>query len=266
MRSRNNFSLKEGNALILAMVTIATLTGFAIGALRMTTGNSRFAFRQSKLSKAQIAADGAIDGYYAGWKTATAKEGSRALTSTQLAGIATPTTSLHPGFADDRFTFSNQAIELCDPWGSPVDASNPNGYTSMSKLPNLGFLVYNVHGYPGMVGLTTFYRAKVRASIPPSPGMSHPTSSEVRRYFEMTNVSIFQFIVYFEEDIEIHPADDMTITGKLHTNSDAWAKAFTYVKIFDQFTYAGNYADDLSPERKAMGGSLPGNYVTLGGR
>lgn len=262
MRAINSPNARAGNAMILALVTVTVLASFAASALRLTATNSSFAFRQGKLNKAQIAADGALESYYAQWKKAAATNSSRALNTTQLAALTTPTTNLHSGFSNDQISFSNQAIELCDPWGSPVEAANPNGYTSIAKLPNLGFLVNNVTNYPGMVGLTTFYRAKVRASLPKSVGMSKPTTSEVRRYFEMTNVSIFQFMVFFEEDIEIHPGDDMTITGKLHTNSDAWSKAYTYVKIFDKFSYAGTYADDLSPERKKIGGSLPSKYVT----
>lgn len=50
---------------------------------------------------------------------------------------------------------------------------------------------------------------------------------KVTRYFQLTNVPLFQAAIFYENKLEIYPGSDMNVTGLVHTNADIWAQPFS---------------------------------------
>jgi len=245
---------KKGNALLAVLAIAAGLAALSATALQMTGRQNRVAARQRSMAKQLVAADGALEYYYAAWKYAVKTNNYRYLTTANLAQIPPPLTSMHSNMQNDGVTFSAASIQMADPWGFPINDQNPNGYTDESTVTN-GFPEYYLKNYPGWVGYSHFYRASVRAIMPNGPGISHPVETEVRRYFQITTVPLFQCLAFFEDDLELHPGPDMSIRGKIHTNQDLWLFGKAKLRLFDEVSYVGGYAEAKSPELISLEGN-----------
>jgi len=57
--------------------------------------------------------------------------------------------------------------------------------------------------------------------------------------FETALIPIFQFAVFYENDLWATPADDMTITGRVHVNGDMYLQANTNMYFDGRVTSAG---------------------------
>lgn len=252
---------QKGNALLAVLGTATVLAAFSAAALQMTGGQNRTAARQRSMAKQLAAADGAMEFYYAQWKKALADNHYSWLNAQELSAIKEPYVAMHPKFQEEGVVFSNATFVLADPWGSPINENNPNGYESESDIPLGGFPEFNLNSYPGWVGYTHYYRASVRASLPKTPG-SPAVQTEVVRYFQITSVPLFQCLAFFEEELELHPGPNMNVHGKLHTNRDAWICGRNKLRLFDEVSYAATYNETPSPELAKVedwtgGGQLP---------
>lgn len=253
MNPRNILHNQKGNALLAVLATSAVLAALSATALQMTGRQNRIAARQRNMSKQMAAAEGAIEYYYIAWKNQIRKNNYKYLNSSELAGIpapvismTNPSLSIHSNMAKDGVILSDPAIRRSDPWGYPLDNTNPNGFTSEAAVES-GFPEYYLQNYPGWVGYSHFYRASIRALIPTSPGVALPVETEVRRYFQITTVPLFQCLAFFEEDLELHPGPDMDVRGKIHSNHDIWMSGKAKLRLHNEVTYAGNYAETKSP-------------------
>ncbi len=73
-------------------------------------------------------------------------------------------------------------------------------------------------------------------------------------------IPIFQFAVFYDEDLEILPGPRMDIRGRMHTNAEIWVDGGTGLYLHDVVTAAG----DLHLERKSAGSSDGlENYIKL---
>ena len=48
------------------------------------------------------------------------------------------------------------------------------------------------------------------------------------------NIPIFQFLVFYAEDLEIHPGPQMNLSGRIHTNGDLYLNAGATLAIGDR--------------------------------
>jgi type II secretory pathway pseudopilin PulG len=251
---------EQGQALLVALGLIVVLSMFGAAALQFTGSNNSMAARQRDFAKVEAAADAAQEHYYAQWKKAIFANDFNALTKSQLDTFVKPQPSLHPDFQAESITFPVEKIEVCDPWGAPIGLGNPNGFTSEDSIPAGGFPEYNLKNYPGWVGYSRCYRTTVSSRMPAGPGVrgsGNEVATAVRRYFQMANVPLFQFVIFFEEDLELHPGEDMTLAGKVHTNQDAWCIGYEKLQFLNQVSYVGSYNETVSPERAKNGMAPP---------
>ena len=102
-------------------------------------------------------------------------------------------------------------------------------------------------GYPGWSVNSTFYKAEASVAV------AGNISKGVRRYLQLTFVPLFQAAVFYEDDLEIHPGPDMTISGLVHTNSDLEVLAYSTLKFLDNVSYSGQYRE-----------TAPGNWSGSG--
>ncbi len=73
--------------------------------------------------------------------------------------------------------------------------------------------------------------------------------------FEVALVPLFQFAVFYENDLEIAPGPDMILNGRVHTNSNLWLQAGSNLYIDSYVTAAG----DILHGRKGAGGVSTGD-------
>jgi hypothetical protein len=62
---------------------------------------------------------------------------------------------------------------------------------------------------------STFYKASVDVTLPVIPGN---VVVKVRRIFEKQNLSPWNWAIFYDDPLEIHPAPPFTVTGWVHTN------------------------------------------------
>lgn len=109
---------------------------------------------------------------------------------------------------------------------------------------------------------------KTYSMISTSQAPNDPAKIELSQSFEAASVPLFQFAVFYENDLEIAPGPNMWLMGRVHTNSDLYLQADNTLNIDSYVTAAGN----LLHGRKGPGGigngdiqikDGSGNYVSM---
>ncbi|GEM_PF-5011487 len=77
------------------------------------------------------------------------------------------------------------------------------------------------------------------------------TRTEVKLEREFNNylVPLFQFGMFSNEDIEIHPGPLMTFNGRIHSNQNIYALRNT--KFLNRLTMAGEFVRDAGTSQRA---------------
>jgi hypothetical protein len=208
---------RSGHLIVPTLLMLSVIALLVSGALIFSQHFGRIARETSELSSALAMADGECERLYSGWRNLAAGMPMGQLpTQSQLDAVALPVpvaTSVHPGFAGGQFLSSyagrtTHDIIAVDAFGTPV-VSGSNG-SSIAPLP----------GYRGLYALNTFYRVRVAAS---RSALGHDPTTEVERQFTKAEAPIFQSAIFFEDDLELHPGETMTINGPVITNHNLYA-------------------------------------------
>lgn len=83
------------------------------------------------------------------------------------------------------------------------------------------------------------------------------SSVQMTQTFEAALVPIFQFAVFYENDLEIAPGPDMDVIGRVHTNGDLYIQSDNTLKLESYMTAAG----DIIHGRKGPGGVGTGDVL-----
>lgn len=73
--------------------------------------------------------------------------------------------------------------------------------------------------------------------------------------FETATIPIFQFAVFYGNDLEIAPGPDMTLFGRVHSNGNLWVQAGSTLRMDSYVTASG----DIQHGRKGPGGLSTGD-------
>lgn len=101
--------------------------------------------------------------------------------------------------------------------------------------------------------------------------------ARTHRIVRVTATPIFQYAVFYDGDLEIQPADDMTLSGRVHTNGDMFLGAHedlvldtNYVRaagaIKRHLSYGGDANGDVSIRKwvdNPFAGSEPAEFVSM---
>jgi hypothetical protein len=120
----------------------------------------------------------------------------------------------------------------------PSGAITFGDYVVEYKTNQLGATVTRdlVRGaYRGLYGLATQYEITSSAH---RTGTS--TEVTVDQVIEFDLVPLFQFAVFYQEDLDISPGSAMTIAGRVHTNGDLYLQSGNSLNISSYVTAAGN--------------------------
>lgn len=101
-----------------------------------------------------------------------------------------------------------------------------------------------------------------------SSNSAHNTSIQMEQSFETALVPIFQFAVFYGNDLEIAPGPDMSLIGRVHSNGNLYLQANSSLTMDSYVTASGN----IIHGRKGPGGvgsgdilikDASGNYVSM---
>lgn len=119
-----------------------------------------------------------------------------------------------------------------------------DGHSSYSTLDMGPAVVENLTtgAYSGLYGLVKTFEITSVGHVD-----SEPQQVEVSLVVQDALVPVFQFAVFYEQDLEFHPGPDMTIGGRMHSNADMYLGANARLNIDSYVTAAG----DIIADRKA---------------
>jgi Tfp pilus assembly protein PilX len=155
---------------------------------------------------------------------------------------------------------------------STPPASMPQGTLSMNNC-NVSFTTTD-NGAATQQTLTSGtmsgLHSLVKSFTISSTGTSTTDNSKVElsQVFQVAFVPIFQFAVFYGNDLEIAPGPDMTLIGRVHSNGNLWLQSNNNLNMDSYVTSSG----DIIHGRKGPGGvgtgdvrikDASGNYVSM---
>lgn len=214
---------ERGAALATAILLLGLLGAIAMTVLAVVQTETRVAGSDLCRTQSFYAASSGIEKMTSDFSTLFART-SRP-TTTQLNNIA----GAPPDLASEGFTF-NQSIALDDATLTAMRATQ--------NITNGAYPTVTVQDGP-LVGLT--------ASVAPYTLVTTATSTcaQVNLSRQMNNylVPIFQFGMFSDDDMEIHPGPDFTFNGRVHANGNLYLNG--NVTFLDKVTTAGEVVRDV---------------------
>ncbi len=205
---------REGSTLIVATILtliIATTVGCAVW---LTMQTARGAGRTVALDSSLAVADAYIEWAFAQWRS-TCQAQANIPRPTQDFTITSPSSAYLP--SPSGYSVANFQVQAVDAQlGSLSSSTAPPAASSQST---------GDHSY--------FYLASVDIS---TPFLSKPVPVKMRRIFQKQVQSPWQYAIFFNDDLDIHPNPQLTVNGKVHTNGTLYASPDSTNKIFFQNT------------------------------
>jgi len=195
---------QAGMALAVVLIIVLVLAVASAAFLGVTNSDLRLTHREVEATRAFYVAQAGIEKAVAELKVLYSK--GKGHTTAELEKIGPPS---YDGFTFDTFTVA------------------PAGFASIGKLE---------HGtYKGLSGVTR--RIKITAAVT-SERLHGPTvrvSEEVEAQF----IPIFQFAIFYNDDLEILPGPKMTVSGPVHCNSDIYVGTDASLSFDSKVTSVG---------------------------
>jgi hypothetical protein len=187
--------------LVLAFATLCFLVLTA--ALNWCESNTKLNARNNQYFTSASAAEAATEKILANMAYDYQKQGA-IIVQSKLATYSTlvPTTNENPAWAN--YVFS--------------DGEGHAGHTHVERLS------YSTNAplqsqYAGLYGLASTYRIVANARMTDSP---FAITSAVKQEVQLASIPIFQFAIFYNMDLEINPGANMTVSGRVHGNSNIW--------------------------------------------
>ncbi len=135
----------------------------------------------------------------------------------------------------------------------PTGAMGIDGYTvryTMDQFDTTRMTTMKSGVYRGLYGLANQYDIYSTARSD-----ANPVGSTVHLRTEKVLVPVFQFAVFYEPDMEIHPGPYMKLEGRVHANGNLWLGSHDGLDIESFMTAAGT----IKHGRKPGSGQSVGN-------
>lgn len=212
-----------GSTLVAAVIFIAiisTATGIAFMA---TTHLGRNAQRTRQYEGAVAVGDGNLEWAFAQWRTICRGQANIPLPGSNFTGITAPTVTWLP--QPTGYTTSNYSVVAVDVQGNPVAAGTaPPAAQGQSSAAN-----------------SFYYKASVDVTVPTIG--KKPVTVKLRRIFEKKIESPWEYAIFYNDTLEIHPTPAFTVTGWVHSNGDIYASpdGGNSLTFNDRVSYAGSF-------------------------
>ena len=243
----NNRKNEQGSVLAIALITVAILLVIALTALAFSTTEARIA--GSDLHRTQT--------FYA-----------------SAAAIEKMTNDFSNLFLTKLNPTANDLKNIAD---SPPDALKTEGFSFNQSLTEDAARLAELRGIQGLpntvyprVNISDGSYAGLYANVIPykisSTATMDSTKAQIKLEREFNNylVPLFQFGMFSNDDIEIHPGPQLTFNGRVHSNQNIYALQNTL--FLDRVTAAGEFVRDAWKSGKQNNGSGANNvYVRVNG-
>ncbi len=245
--SKNNSYNERGAALAVAVIVVAILSVVGLTALAFSSSEARIAGSDLQRTQTFYAASAGLEKMTNDFSNLFRRKMNP--TYDDLLAIAgAPPAAL----GAEGFTFEQTLKE---------DTDRLNELRAIQNLPNNIYPRVNIPDgpYAGLYASIIPYKMTTIAS-------RDATRTEVKleREFNSYLVPLFQFGMFSNEDIEIHPGPLMTFNGRIHSNKNIYALRNT--TFLNRLTMAGEFVRDAT--RGGESNTSSGNtevYVTVNG-
>lgn len=167
------------------------------------------------------------------------------------------------------YTINQYRIQAVDPMitlnsteDAMVEGDSGKKGTGGYVLMNRGAIPPGAYGPNIAYGLnfpySFYYLAAVDVSVPALKG--NDVTAKVRRVFEKKFELPWSFMMFFVDDLELHPTSDLIINGPIHTNGNLFISTDNFVAANPTYTgtnavptagrigYGGQYLNGYSPK------------------
>ncbi len=231
---RSRARRQTGSSLVLAVFTVAVLS-VLIGVTLDYTGTTAIASRRGReLTVAQGVANGALEAAYKNWQNymANNQDGTMSVYSqgTNITPLVTPLiATLNAATVSTGYQLDTDAanpglkIEPVNRWDAPI--GNHFSTTDASGVTTTSGTRGPLSNVPGWTATTFTYKATARVKKINAKPNDGSIAVSVSRYFQQADAPLFQAMLFFQDDLELHPGPAMTLYGLVHTNANMYLAA-----------------------------------------
>jgi hypothetical protein len=228
MKSQNYKKQTErGAALAMSIIVVAILAVVALTALTFSSTEARIAGSDLQRTQTFYATEAAMEKMTNDFSNLFRRKMNPTRADLDIIEDTPP-----PALAAEGFQFEQTLEE---------DAERLNELRQIQGLPNNVYPRVNISDgpYAGLYSSVIPYKMT-------SLGKRTATRTEVKLEREFNNylVPLFQFGMFSNEDIEVHPGPLMTFNGRVHTNGNLYALRNT--KFLNRITVAGEFVRDAT--------------------
>jgi hypothetical protein len=211
---------ESGAALAIAIITVAILAVVALTALAFSSTEARIAGSDLRRTQTFYAASAGMEKMTNDFSALFQKKLSPTAADLNTIEMAYPAPLITEGF---NF---NQTLD--------EDTARLTQMRTTQNLPNTVYPRINIPDgpYAGLYASIIPYKMSSTATM-----TSSQTQVKLEREFNNYLVPLFQFGMFSNEDIEIHPGPLLTFNGRIHSNGNIYALRNT--KFLNRMTMAG---------------------------
>ena len=220
---------KRGMASLIALIMVAMLTLLGLAALSTSDDEVSIAGNQLQETRAFYAAEAGLE------KAAAALQSQF------------DTTGLPPSVMPSGSETVNNCLVVYN-----AVSNGPAAYKDLSNSTLAG-----LHALVQSFSMTsTASNASFNATV------------QLSQTFEAALVPIFQFAVFYDNDLEMAPGTDMTVLGRVHSNGNFWLQAGSSLKMNSYATASGHIWHGRKGPGPVDAGDVlvkngSGNYVSM---
>ncbi|HST29229.1 MAG TPA: hypothetical protein VLK27_00130 [Chthoniobacterales bacterium] len=257
---------ESGSSLVVVILIMATLAVIVGITLDYSTNVNRLVQRTTTLQTAVAAADATIEQLFTNWRAICRASPSTALASNAFSGIPLPTNAQLNLPGSSNFAKAGTNADTSDEYFPDYTVSNIKVVAVDGTLQSLGGSTIAPPPAAGMLpspaptpplppttSAAFNYVASADVTLPTVRGN---VVAKVHRVFSKTQLSPWNFAIFYVDPLEIHPGAAMTVTGWVNTNSSLYTghKNLTFA---DKVTYASDWF--ASTSANPMTGFMPGD-------
>jgi hypothetical protein len=233
---------ESGASLIVVISVLVVLMVIITVAVTYTNTVSRDVQRSDTLGSAMAIADGCMENLFASWRQVCRSQPNQAPSTNDLANVQLPQQTQFPtvpnfsatgnDYDDTSATTVQQyKVVAADPELTPMPSS------SATPIPSVG----------QQSTVKTFnYIATAFVTLPTGRGATVKNGAvvaKVQRVFQKEQISPWNWAIFFNDPLEIHPGPPFNVTGWVHTNSDLYT-AHNTLHFMDKVTYGNSWSID----------------------
>ena len=249
---KTTFNRQAGSTLIVVVSIMATLMVIVGVAAEYTTNVNRMVQRTNSLETAIAVGDASIEILYNSWRGTCRGTPTQMLATSafspplpissqfsNISGFGATVADYYGNNTPNPPTVSNFKIVSADAEFNPQSgaAATPEpafGQLGATPVPSLD---PNTNPAIKTTPLTLNYVASADVTLPTVKGN---VVAKVRRVLQKSQLSPWNFAIFYVDPLEIHPGPLFTVTGWVHTNSDLYT-GHSSLTFADKVTFASDW-------------------------